>query len=847
MVGIVIVAHSARLADALLALTKQMLRQEVPLTAAGGIDDPENPFGTDVMRIHKAIESVYSSDGVVVLMDMGSALLSSEMALEFLTAEQRAGVRLCEAPLVEGAIAAAVRSEGGGSLEEVLGEALGALKSKASQLHAEIAGVSVNTTLDTGTPAGISDIKAGKARETDNGAEEIHLTVNNRLGIHARPAARFVTTAAAFQSLITVRNITGGTGPVNARSINLIATLGVRPGHEIAITAIGPDAPEALAVLKKLVENGFGEAGMDPEALPGGRAGLKTDFSGIKVDCIPASPGIAIGPAVLYRPGVPEVREAKADDPEVEWKRLQSSISAVQHELRTMRGRMTVKAGDYEAAIFDALLLSLEDPVLIEESWRRIFEQENSAGAAWQNVIDGMVDSYSGIDDSYLRLRGADLGDLKNQVLRVLGGSAPVSFELSGPSVLVCTDLSPSEIVRLDTDRLTGICAALGSANSHGAILARSLGIPAVAGAGAEVLRLEEGTRLVLDGGEGKLWINPDDIEVFRKRRKDWLSSREALRKASLKPAVTSDGRHIEILANIGSAAEVMPALRQGAEGVGVLRTEFLFLDRAAPPSEEEQCEAYRNIAGQLEGRSLIIRTLDAGGDKPLPYLDMQVEANPFLGQRGIRLCLASPAILKTQLRAILRASPGHRIKIMFPMISSVEEVQLAREFLREAQVQLRNSGISFDESVEVGIMVEVPSAAITADFMAGKVDFFSIGTNDLSQYIMAADRTNAVVSTLRDELHPAVLRMIRQTVTAGHAGQIRVGVCGEMAGDKLAVPVLLGLGVDELSMNPTAIPDVKQTISRISMAEAEKTADAVLNLDSAEEVRKYVLGRHFR
>ena len=225
----------------------------------------------------------------------------------------------------------------------------------------------------------------------------------------------------------------------------------------------------------------------------------------------------------------------------------------------------------------------------------------------------------------------------------------------------------------------------------------------------------------------------------------------------------------------------------------------------------------------------------------------MQVEANPFLGQRGIRLCLASPAILKIQLRAILRASPGHRIKIMFPMISSVEEVQLAREFLYEAQVQLRNDGISFDESVKVGIMVEVPSAAITADFMAGKVDFFSIGTNDLSQYIMAADRTNAVVSTLRDELHPAVLRMIRQTVTAGHAEEIRVGVCGEMAGDKLAVPVLLGLGVDELSMNPTAIPAVKQTISRISMAEAEKTADAVLNLDSAEEVRKYVLGRHFR
>lgn len=846
MVGIVIVAHSARLADSLLAMTKQMLRQEVPLTAAGGIDDPENPFGTDVMRICKAIESVYSSDGVVVLMDMGSALMSSEMALEFLTAEQRSGVRLCEAPLVEDAIAAAVRSEAGGSLEEVLDEALGALESKASHLNAGPRGKSINTAQGEKPAAGSPGILADKARETDTTIEEIHLKVHNRLGIHARPAARFVTTAAGFQSRITVKNITRGAGPVDARSINFVATLGTRRGHEIAITARGPDALEALAALKELVESNFGETDVDIDTLTEKRAGLETVFSGGKIECIPASPGIAIGPAVLYRPGVSKVREVKAADPEVEWQRLQASLSIVRQELNPLRGRMSVRTGDYDAAIFDALLLSLQDPALIEGARRRIFLQGDSAGAAWQNVIDEMVDSYSDIDDSYLRLRGAELGDLKNQVLRTLGGSASAPFKLSRPSVLVCTDLSPSDIAGLDPERVTGICAAMGSADSHSAILARSLGIPAVAGAGGEVLRLKEGTPLVLDGGEGSLWINPDDIDVFRKRRKEWLNSNEALRKVSLKPAVTSDGRHIEILANVGSAAEVRSALRQGAEGIGVLRTEFLFLDRTASPSEEEQCESYMKIAEQLEGRTLIIRTLDAGGDKPLPYLDIQAEENPFLGQRGIRLCLDSPDLFKTQLRAILRASPGRRIKIMFPMISTVEEFQRGRDFLHEVQDQLRKGGISFNESMEVGIMVEVPSAAITADFLAVKADFFSIGTNDLSQYIMAADRANTAVSALRDELHPAVLRMIRQTVTAGHTAGIRVGVCGEMAVDRTAVPLLLGLGVDELSMNPAAIPAVKQTISRLSMAEAEKTADAVMGLGSAEEVRKYVLERHF-
>ena len=828
MVGIVIVAHSARLAEGVRELADQMVQGRVPLAAAGGVDDPQNPFGTDAMQVLQAIQSVYSDDGVVVLMDLGSALLSAEMALEFLPEEQRAKVHLCEAPLVEGAIAAVVQAAANGDVEQVMAEARGALAAKAAQL--QTVAPEVTPTVPTILPAP---------------TREIRLTVRNRLGLHARPAAQFVATAARFRAEVTVCNVTRGTGPVSAKSINQVATLGVRQGHEIAIAAQGPDAEEALAALQALVEANFGEAEAALEARVEPEPVIVRPAEG-QLAGIPASPGIAIGPAALYQPAPLEVTERHVDDPQAEWQRLQTVIQTARREIQALRMRAAAQAGEYEAAIFDAHLLFLEDPALIDAARQRIFERRLNAEAAWQAVVNEMVAAYQALDDPYLRARAADVADVGQRVLRLLTGSALVSFELSQPAILVAADLTPSDTAQLDATKVLGICTALGGATSHSAILARALGIPAVVGVGPDVLRLEDGTPLALDGESGQVWVEPSPSQLaeLQARRDAWLAAREAVRAAGQRPAITRDGRRVEVVANIRGIADARVALEYGAEGVGLLRTEFLYLDRMDAPSEEEQLAAYKAIAEVLGTRPLIIRTLDVGGDKPLPYLDPGQEANPFLGWRGIRLCLDQPAILETQLRAILRASPGHQIKVMFPMVASVAEVRAAREILAEVQAELRKAGVPFDEAMEVGIMVEVPSAVAIADQLAAEVDFFSIGTNDLGQYVMAADRTNAKVAPLADAFHPAVLRMVRQTIQAAHAAGIWVGLCGELAGDPLAAPILLGLGLDEFSMNPPAIPAVKQAIARLTVAEAEAIAEAVLELDSAEAVREYVRER---
>ncbi|MEH2301498.1 MAG: phosphoenolpyruvate--protein phosphotransferase [Nostoc sp.] len=830
MIGIVIVSHSKQLALGVRELAAQMAHGQVLIAVAAGIEDPENPLGTDPIQVYEAIASVFSDDGVLVLMDLGSALLSAEMAVEFLPEAQQQKVYLCEAPLVEGAIAAVVAAAAGRDIHQVMAEARGALLAKATQLGVVSSPLSV---VSSNTP-------------TTNGespTQEIRLIVSNRLGLHARPAAQFVATAARFQSQILVQNLTRNTELVRGDSINQVTTLGVRQGHELVITATGSDADEALAALQALFANNFGEDNVALNSPPAFHHKVTPATHG-ELSGIAASAGIAIAPIVHYQPTHISIREYHVDDPEAEWQRVQAAIHTARQEIQAVFSQASIQIGDAEAAIFDAQLLFLEDPVLLEAAKERILEHHLNAEAAWQAVVDEVATSYHTLEDSYLQERVDDVVDVGQRVLRLLAGNAPAKVHLDEPAILVATDLTPSDTAGLDPTKVLGICTTSGSATSHSAIIARTLGIPAVLGVDAQVLHLADGTVMALDGESGRAWVEPEShiLDLLAAKQSAWQTAQQQARATAHQPAITRDRRQVSVFANIGSISDVQVAVASGAEGVGLLRTEFLYLERTNAPTEEEQLEVYQAIAQVLDNRPLIIRTLDVGGDKPLPYLRVGLrEANPFLGSRGIRFCLDNLDLFKTQLRAILRASVGHQIKIMLPMIATVTEVRAAKTILGEVQAELNQAGIPFDAAMKVGIMVEVPSAVAIADQLAAEVDFFSIGTNDLSQYVMASDRTNPRVANLVDALHPAVLRMVQQTIQAANAAGISVGLCGELAADTLATPILLGLGLDELSMNPQSIAGVKQAIARLSIVECEAIVASALQQDSAVHVRELI------
>ena len=830
VIGIVIVSHSKQLALGVRELAAQMVHGQVPIAVAAGIEDPENPLGTDPIQVYEAIASVFSDDGVLVLMDLGSALLSAEMAIEFLPEAQQQKVYLCEAPLVEGAIAAVVAAAAGRDIHQVMAEARGALLAKATQLGVVSSPLSV---VSSNTP-------------TTNGESptpEIRLIVSNRLGLHARPAAQFVATAARFQSQILVQNLSRNTELVRGDSINQVTTLGVRQGHELVITATGSDADEALAALQALFANNFGEDNVVLNSPPAFHHKVTPATHGELLG-IAASAGVAIAPIVHYQPTHISIREYHVDDVEAEWQRVQAAIHTARQEIQAVFSQASIQIGDAEAAIFDAQLLFLEDPVLLEAAKERILEHHLNAEAAWQAVVDEVATSYHTLEDSYLQERVDDVVDVGQRVLRLLAGNAPAKVHFSEPVILVATDLTPSDTAGLDPTKVLGICTTSGSATSHSAIIARTLGIPAVLGVDAQVLHLADGTVMALDGESGRAWVEPEShiLDLLAAKQSAWQTAQQQARATAHQPAITRDRRQISVFANIGSISDVQVAVASGAEGVGLLRTEFLYLERTSAPTEEEQLEVYQAIAQVLDNRPLIIRTLDVGGDKPLPYLRVGLrEANPFLGWRGIRFCLDNLDLFKTQLRAILRASGGHQIKIMLPMIATVTEVRAAKTILGEVQTELNQAGIPFDAAMKVGIMVEVPSAVAIADQLAAEVDFFSIGTNDLSQYIMASDRTNPRVANLVDALHPAVLRMVQQAIQAANVAGISVGLCGELAADTLATPILLGLGLDELSVNPQSIAGVKQAIARLSIVECEAIVASALQQDSAVHVRELI------
>jgi multiphosphoryl transfer protein len=556
---------------------------------------------------------------------------------------------------------------------------------------------------------------------------------------------------------------------------------------------------------------------------------------------IAASPGIAIGPLVRLHPAPAAIAPQAAGEPEAEWRRLRLAIGDALQETRSLYEWALKHAGENEAGIFDAQSLFLEDPALVASARRIAFEEQRDAASAWQAAASEFTGRISALHDPYLSARAADLEDVAGRVLRRLTGLGDAPPIVSEPSIVAAHDLMPSEVEKLDPATVLGLCLATGSASAHSAILVRARGIPAVVGLGPALSLIAEGTTVAIDGERGKLWLSPGVAEVRRleQQRQGWLAARQAAQSERRAPGATRDGRRIAVLANISRDREVVEALEYGAEGVGVLRTEFLFLGRKVAPGEDEQLAAYRRIAGALGERPLVIRTLDIGGDKSVPYVDIGAESNPFLGWRGVRVTLGRRDLFETQLRAILRAGHDHPVEVLLPMIATLAELREAKAVIGKIENALEGECLPFRKGMPIGVMIEVPAAAAIADRLAGEVARLSIGTNDLVQYLMAADRTNSRVAPLADHFQPAVLRILRDTIQAARRAGIRVDVCGEMAADPLATPLLLGLGVEEFSVSAPLIPELKRAIARWTLPEAEAIARAALEMDDADSVRR--------
>jgi phosphocarrier protein FPr len=666
-------------------------------------------------------------------------------------------------------------------------------------------------------------------------AHGFDVTIDNPHGLHARPATAFVDLAKSFQATVRVRS---GERVADGKSLISLLKLGVESGARLRVMAEGPDAEQALATLRGAVENGLEDeaAAAAEAATPVFQAQQAVHYEARTAAGISASPGIAIGPIRQFvRAKI--VVEATAHDPAAELKKLDRAIETAKRELEDVFNEVWKKSGPAKAGIFKAHAEFLEDPEMLEAA-RAFIRDGRSAGWGWQRTYEERAGILASMKDAVLAARSADLRDVGRRVLKLVAETIEDEPQLPDePVILVADDLTPSDTARLDPRFALGLCTAGGGPTSHTSIIARSLDIPAVVSVGDSVLDIEPGTPAILDGNGGVLVVAPTEADEAQARQAlvDHQAQREAERRACYKPAIMTDGTRIEVVANISDVAEAAHAVEAGGEGVGLLRTEFLFLQRDSAPSEDEQFATYSAMTKALNGLPIIIRTLDIGGDKEVPYLQMPAEMNPFLGERGIRLCLARKDLFRTQLRAIFRAAATGPVRIMYPMIATIDELQQAKDVTEEAR---RSVGA---DPVEIGMMIEVPSSAVMADVFAPEVDFFSIGTNDLTQYVLAMDRLHPQLARQADGLHPAVLRMIDQTVRAADAAGKWVGACGGVAGDPLGVVILSGLGVRELSVSIPSIAAVKAQVRNLSLEKARALARRALACRTASEVRALI------
>ena len=561
---------------------------------------------------------------------------------------------------------------------------------------------------------------------------------------------------------------------------------------------------------------------------------------------IPASPGIVFGKALVLKEEkiVLDTQKIKESQIDAEIARFYEGRSAAVEQLNSIKDRAYASLGEEKAAIFEGHLMILEDEELEEEILDYLRSNKVNAAVAANVIIDQQVAMLSEIDDEYLKERAGDIRDIGNRLIKNILGMHIVDLgEINEEAILVAYDLTPSETAQLNLDKVLGFVTDIGGRTSHTSIMARSLELPAIVGTNNVTELVNTGDFLILDALNNVVYVNPSQDEIQRLKTLQAKLAEEKAELAKLKdlPALTLDGHRVDVVANIGTIRDVEGAERNGAEGVGLYRTEFLFMDRDQLPTEEEQFIAYKEVVEAMNGNLVILRTMDIGGDKELPYLNLPKEMNPFLGWRAIRIALDRREILNAQLRAVLRASAYGRLAVMFPMIISVEEIRELKSVIEELKVELRNEGKDFDENIQIGVMVETPSAAVNAKFLAKEVDFFSIGTNDLTQYTLAVDRGNELISHLYNPMSPSVLSLIKQVIDASHAEGKWTGMCGELAGDENATILLLCMGLDEFSMSAISVPRIKKLIRNVNYQDAKLLAEKALQQPTAAEIDRLV------
>jgi phosphocarrier protein FPr len=800
------------------------------------IDPTDNclraPCAGEIIHLHAACHAVTmrTEGGVEVLMHIGIDTVNLKGA--GFTPRVKAGDRVeAGRPLIEFDL-----DQVATHAKSLLTEIIIANGEKVSEIEHASGAVKAGT--DTVLKLTLANGSAAPAAGEGVTVTSDAILIPNRTGLHARPAAVLANVAKSFQSELKLQL---GDRTANARSITAIMALEAGHGDKVTLVAKGTDARQAVEKLSKLIADGLGDEGCTPAPAPATTTILKvaeppphprSSDPNILLG-VAASPGLAVGKVYqVQREDIPV--EEEGHGVEHEKAALAGAIDKARGQLEALRAQLHAKADPAKAAIFAAHAELLDDPDFLDIANSAIAKGK-SAAFAWKNAAKLHAQRLASLRNELLAQRANDVRDVGWRVLELLTGTTRQTPVYPEGTILIAEDLTPSDTATMDRGRVVGFATVRGGATSHVAILARSLEIPAVAGIEPAALEIANGTPLILDGGKGSLRLNPPPEEIERIRQRQVRN--EARRKEDIshahEPAVTSDGKRVAVFANIGGVKDAGQVIEVGGEGVGLLRSEFLFMDRPAAPSEDEQTESYTAILRAVGAeRTVIIRTLDVGGDKPLPYLPIPREDNPFLGERGIRVGLDRPEVLRTQLRALLRASAGYQLHVMFPMIATVQELRDAKAVLAEEAASL---GVA---PLHCGIMVEVPAAAVMAPTFAAEADFFSIGTNDLTQYTLAMDRGHPKLAPKVDALNPAVLRLIAQTIEGAHAHNRLAGICGGIAGDSHAVPILVGLGIDELSVSLPAIPTVKAQIRRLNYAACRDIAQTALKCATAEEVR---------